>query len=401
MKFFTNLLLVGVLLSLCFSTAFAQNGFFDTRFVMKDTNCVDGYYTVLIETKAMDAGTTFNMSDQNYRFSFNKRAIRAYDLNEPIAQRSVQIDQQILQGLIIDENGEVSLYDTHTLTGTIDSVVSYNVVLSGGAGFLLRPNEWTPVGCLKFEILDGTVCPEFKWHDSNPINFPPTFIGEKFNEVLFEASENSYGNYNVCLGEPCPGVLLPVELTDFRGEEDGSCKVNLSWTTVSATNNAYFQVERSFDGEDFRPISKQIAGFGEGTTVLERNYSFVDDNIGRANYYRLTQVDLDGTTTYSEIITINSKCFTGVVGISELFPVPVTESNAMLTIKLVADISADNSRMVITDVLGKVIDDYEVNLIAGPNILEYNAEKLVSGTYFMQIVGDDWYSTPKKFVKAN
>ncbi len=398
MKIFTNSLLAAALLFFGVSS-FAQDGIYDTRFVMKDTNCTDGYYTVVIETKAMDAASTFNLSDQNYRFSFNKQAVRVYDILEPEDARSVQIDQQILAGIQTDHTGGISLFNDHTLTGTIDSVVSYNVVLAGGTGFRLKFDEWTPIGCLKFEILDGTICPEFKWHDHNPANFPPTFIGEIVGGVLMEADENSYGNFDICLGPPCPDVFLPVELVEFAGEENNNCHIDLRWKTVSETNNAYFLVERSFDGLDFRPISKEIQGFGEGSTDQEQYYNFVDENIGRANYYRLAQVDIDGSTTYSDVLTIKSNCYTSLVGISELFPVPATEINHELNIKLVADINAENTRMVVTDVLGKKVDDYEINLTTGPNLLTYDTKGLVSGTYFLQVVGDDWFSAPKKFVK--
>lgn len=96
--------------------------------------------------------------------------------------------------------------------------------------------------------------------------------------------------------------LLPVELSDFRGEhhENGTL---LFWQTHSEHNNQAFVIERSGDGKTFSSIG-EVAGSGDSEHTI--NYQFTDPkpDLGR-NYYRLTQIDFSGERSLSDIITVN------------------------------------------------------------------------------------------------
>ncbi len=95
---------------------------------------------------------------------------------------------------------------------------------------------------------------------------------------------------------------LPVELTTFSGQSKDNT-VLLSWVTTSETNNDYFQIERSIDGQQWELIGSVE---GNGTTIIEQSYEFVDHTLFSGNnYYRLKQVDLDGSFSYSKIITVD------------------------------------------------------------------------------------------------
>jgi len=95
---------------------------------------------------------------------------------------------------------------------------------------------------------------------------------------------------------------IPVELASFAGTASGEA-VTLAWTTASETNNAGFDVERSVDGRTFAPIGHK-AGFG--TTTAPRRYRFVDADVPFADtlFYRLRQVDVDGTQDYSPVVRV-------------------------------------------------------------------------------------------------
>lgn len=93
---------------------------------------------------------------------------------------------------------------------------------------------------------------------------------------------------------------LPVQLIyfDVREDEDG---VYVSWSTASEINNDYFEVQQSNDGITWKTISK-VEGAGNSTNVLY--YSIVDSDINgyEVKYYRLKQVDFDGTESYSKLL---------------------------------------------------------------------------------------------------
>lgn len=94
---------------------------------------------------------------------------------------------------------------------------------------------------------------------------------------------------------------LPVDITEFSGDyKDG--KVVLDWHTNTETNCKGFEVQRSLDGQSFEIIGWRN---GAGSTAIPQNYSFDDDDIrGSTQYYRLKQIDFNGTFDYSDIIQV-------------------------------------------------------------------------------------------------
>jgi hypothetical protein len=94
---------------------------------------------------------------------------------------------------------------------------------------------------------------------------------------------------------------LPVTLTNF----EVNCnieKVDIVWATQSEINNDYFVVEKSYDGQEFFEL-ETISGAGNSNSPI--NYTATDNNTNTLVYYRLKQVDFDGTTSYSTIKTTN------------------------------------------------------------------------------------------------
>ena len=112
------------------------------------------------------------------------------------------------------------------------------------------------------------------------------------------------GNFDgiVTLGSTDHSTVLPIELTALTATCDGR-KALVEWTTASERNNDYFSLERSDDAINFTEIAR-IAGAGNSIAPLD--YSYTDYGVhGGDNYYRLVQVDYDGTRTASEIVVAN------------------------------------------------------------------------------------------------
>jgi hypothetical protein len=81
---------------------------------------------------------------------------------------------------------------------------------------------------------------------------------------------------------------LPIELSSFTCESSAT-GMNIFWSTVTETNNDYFTVERTTDGQNFEMIA-QIKG--AGNSAASHNYHFVDKNAPPGiSYYRLVQRD--------------------------------------------------------------------------------------------------------------
>jgi hypothetical protein len=89
-------------------------------------------------------------------------------------------------------------------------------------------------------------------------------------------------------------VPLPVELLYFKGSENNF----LIWETASEKNNEGFEIQKSLD-----MVNWEVDGFvkGSGTTSITTSYSYLT-NDNRSLYYRLKQIDFDGSFSYSKVI---------------------------------------------------------------------------------------------------
>jgi fibronectin-binding autotransporter adhesin len=94
---------------------------------------------------------------------------------------------------------------------------------------------------------------------------------------------------------------LPVQLLSFTATREGSA-VRTTWATASEKNSAYFLVQRSTNGSTFSDV-QQVAA--QGNSLVRHDYAALDAQpLHGTSYYRLRQVDLDGTVAYSQVATV-------------------------------------------------------------------------------------------------
>jgi hypothetical protein len=109
---------------------------------------------------------------------------------------------------------------------------------------------------------------------------------------------------NYKFGNPC--VVLSVDWLSFDAKLEDEHKVRLDWVTASERNSAIFMIERSADGINFQEIGMVEAA---GTTSDVHQYDFFDDHpLVGTSYYRLQEVDVDGTRYQSGIRVIENDC---------------------------------------------------------------------------------------------
>ncbi len=151
------------------------------------------------------------------------------------------------------------------------------------------------------------------YNDGNDIKVFAAYIsdgGFLSNQFLTPAGsmDGNYGSGPVTFGSASPNPItvpfsvLPVELQSFQAINNG--KVNeLLWITASETNNSHFEVMRSYDAKTWQTIGKVL---GKGTTLEQQKYHFTDMSpLKGTSYYKLKQIDIDGTFAYSEIAVVN------------------------------------------------------------------------------------------------
>lgn len=173
---------------------------------------------------------------------------------------------------------------------------------------------------------------------------------------------------------------LPVELISFTAELADS-EVILHWSTASELNNEYFEIERSVDGIDFEIIGDLD---GHGTTNEITNYSFADDQpYYGISYYRLAQVDYDGTRTVFDAISINNDSFKKGIEAS-IFPNPANSYNVNLRLSSGDENSA--VQVMLHDVSGNFVYLEEIEPQLGLSEYKLNVPAgLDPGIYLMTI----------------
>lgn len=184
------------------------------------------------------------------------------------------------------------------------------------------------------------------------------------------------------------GGNLPVELASFAAVRSASC-VELRWSTESESNNAGFEVQRSRTAgmDDW-----EIRGFvpGAGTSTMLRNYSFKDEDLsenGHAGsvFFRLRQLDLDGTSNYSHVIEVFPGPADDGLLLFPPYPQPASES-AELAFRLP---DAQSVTITLHDALGKCVArlfgpaDFE----AGAHSVRIRWEAVSVGIYFLRVTG--------------
>ena len=137
---------------------------------------------------------------------------------------------------------------------------------------------------------------EIKFNDDLPAGVTATDFFEGTVTFNFDGGITLTCSYNA-------SGVLPVVFADFTARSHNGT-VQLDWTTATELNNDYFQVERSADGREFTALGK-VNGNGNSETFL--NYTFTDrEPLTGASYYRLRQVDYDGTEAFSHIVSVKN-----------------------------------------------------------------------------------------------
>ena len=172
---------------------------------------------------------------------------------------------------------------------------------------------------------------------------------------------------------------LPVELTSFSATARELDAV-LKWSTASERNSAWFAVERSQDGQSWLEITRKAAA-GNSTSPL--SYSATDLGAGRkaaAFYYRLHQIDLDGTSSYSTVQHVRFN--RTIVFAVEAYPVPM---QSFLTIDLVTP-AAGPVQIELYDMNGRRVISQKEEAPIGSSRYQVDVHALATGNYTLRTV---------------
>lgn len=222
-------------------------------------------------------------------------------------------------------------------------------------------------GTLIADFAGGTAANNtYKWYKSGVL--VATTVGIQYYDTpdgIYRAEvTNSLVPGLTMVSEDLVLIGMPVTLISFDGKSENN-ETKLTWKTAAETNNKGFEIERSADARTFEKI-----GFvdGSGDTKEEQFYHFTDLNPFAISYYRLKQLDHDGQSEYSKVITVKSDA-----AILKVYPNPAQD---YLTISGISQkqpfsIVDGNGRVVIE---GQVTDKQQINI-----------RKLGAGRYVVRV----------------
>jgi hypothetical protein len=168
--------------------------------------------------------------------------------------------------------------------------------------------------------------------------------------------------------------IYPVEMLSFTAELKEDNTVELKWSTAAEKNNAYFDIQRSPDGEDWETLASIP---GATSTSVKKNYTALDEYpLNHLSCYRLQQTDLDGRTKISLVVKIDLENRLNYT--VKVYPNPASQS------MVVQGNAEELSGLMAYDVSGRSKDMSSITLLVNANKLILDLSSWLPGIYFFR-----------------
>lgn len=217
----------------------------------------------------------------------------------------------------------------------------------------------------------------------------------EYNADSTDIAYNTYGTSTARATSNAQAAPLPVELISFTGNVDARNLATLHWATASERNTSYFALERSSDGTSFFEAGR-VAAAGSSTQTV--SYQWPDlQTLTNTTYYRLRQVDHDGTLSYSSVIVLVP---TSPIGqLVEVYPNPSAGQEVNL---LLQGFSNEHIILRLSDALGRQVLTQSFTLTDAHYLTPISLPQgLASGTYVLSLTGNSTTSQKRLIVSAN
>jgi hypothetical protein len=177
---------------------------------------------------------------------------------------------------------------------------------------------------------------------------------------------------------------LPIELLYFNAKAERDHTVTLGWATASEHDNSHFTIERSADASVWEALMDVPAvGNSTNTTI----YAETDRTpLPDLSYYRLRQVDQDGTTTFSNVVPVRIEEEHDIV----VFPDPAQD-----VVNVLFDASLGKAGVHVINELGQTVP---VPMVMKEGSARIDVTLLPEGNYVVMVITDHRVSTVRLIV---
>jgi Concanavalin A-like lectin/glucanases superfamily len=235
-------------------------------------------------------------------------------------------------------------------------------------------------GSLSISGPEGLTAPTYpipaRFGTMSSTTFPPSNNYNGFNGRL---DEMRVYNRALTAAEILQIYTLPVKLTSFTAALYNG-DVALNWQTEYEQNSSHFNVQRSTDGVNFNTIGTVQA---KGTTTIASSYQYLDNSIktlttGKTIFYRLHQVDKDGRSAMSSIVSVK---YEPAASLLTLLQNPaVNDVRIQVSLQQKTDV-----QLTITDAMGRAATARQMTMKAGQNFTALPVHLLAAGTYYITV----------------
>jgi hypothetical protein len=309
---------------------------------------------------------------------------------------AVQVWVEGPESLLVGQTGIYKMF----MTGGPAEAGGYNVAGRFGEMILvdtfsfqhpLAMNELTQAFSLPFPTTQDTIYWEFGY---KALGSSPEWdtIYSCGLSLVWDSIPDFHDRWN--FGPKFPIVVfdepIPVELSNFNAVTSADF-VTLNWTTITELNNYGFEIFRSFDSASWQKI-----GFisGHSTTTEKHFYSFIDDqnNGSIKSYYKLKQIDHNGSYTFSETIEVERQTTPSDFVLYQNFPNPFNP-----TTKIGFRITETGFASIkVYDALGnEIVTLVNEEKSAGKYDVTFDATDFPSGIYFYSLTAGNLIETKK------
>jgi hypothetical protein len=176
-------------------------------------------------------------------------------------------------------------------------------------------------------------------------------------------------------------TFLPIELLSFSVDQI-DCQNELSWTVGASYNHSHFEVQLSQDGQQFESVQKIYPD-----KAINNAYYFIDQaRQQQLIYYRLKQVDIDGTEEYSKVLSHTNHCLKQGDNVT-IYPNPTFDFLKINSAHKITEVKIINNSGIEVGGIFKSSDDLDVC-------------KLPIGIYWL-VIKTDVHTFLEKFSKIN
>lgn len=248
---------------------------------------------------------------------------------------------------------------------------------------ILDPGTCNNDGTIDLEVIGGSPAFTYSWNTGQTTQDISSLNTNTFYRVAVFDANSCLKSLDLFLDSSC--LILPIENLELKGKPVQK-RNHLVWTTGMEINNDFFVLQKSPNAVRWSELGK-IDGAGNSVQLL--SYDYWDDTPYTTTYYRLKQVDFDGSFSYSNTIVLNNN-LNLEAGIS-IYPNPATNTFTVAIPHLI------DPNIRIFNAIGQELHLQISN--TNKHEIKFDSQQLAAGVYWIQISHKDIQTTKKLIVK--